>query len=254
MNPLLAAEWFKLRRSRVFALILAGAAAVTAIDVLTAYFLQETVLRGHNAVAVLASQSSFLSVWIAAFVGFFIAGEFPTGAVRNVLALGKDRTAVLFAKLCSACVGVFAIFAVVSFVATLGYSLALGFGDSTLGAFAGRFVAVFLLQLVFHLPQAAVFTMFALLSRSTGVTILLSIGYVIAVLATGGFLNAFPGGSLKAGLQLFPEYYISKLFSAATNELNLDPAFLMRGAAVCAAYCLVATFIAAVAFRRSDVK
>jgi ABC-2 type transport system permease protein len=193
-------------------------------------------------------------VWIAAFVGFFIAAEFPTGAVRNVLALGNDRTAVLFAKLASACLGVVAIFAAVSLVATVGYSLALGFGDSSIAVFLGRFAAVFVLQVFFHLPQAAVFTMFALLSRSTGMTILLSIGYVIAVLATGGFLNAFPGGSLRGGLQWFPEYYISKLLSAASNELNLDAAFLLPGLAVCAAYCFAATLIAGIAFRRSDVK
>ena len=96
--------------------------------------------------------------------------------------------------------------------------------------------------------------MFALLSRSIGMTILFSIGYVIFVLALGGFLNAFPVGALKPGLLLFPQYYVSELYRTEQDLLNLDPSFVLTGLAVAAAYMVVATAIACAVFRRSDIK
>ncbi len=111
----------------MLAIVLLGVAAVATVEVLSAYFLQESLVRGDNAVSVLADQSSFLSLWIAAFVGFFVASEFQTGAIRNVLALGKARTAVALAKLFAACVAVTTILVVLGLVATLGYTAAVGF-------------------------------------------------------------------------------------------------------------------------------
>ena len=254
MKSLVAAEWYKLRRSKVLAIVLAGVSALAVVDALSAYFLQDSLLRGDNAVSALADQSSFLSLWIAAFVGFFVASEFQTGAIRNVLALGKGRTAVALAKLFSACVAVAAILAVLGLVATVAYTAAVGFGDKTAGEFLAFFAVNFVLQVAYQLPQAAVFTMFALLSRSIGLTILFSIGYVIFVLALGGFLNAYPGGALKVGLRFFPQYYVSELHLTEPDVLNLDPSFVLTGLAVAAAYMVVATAIACAVFRRSDIK
>jgi ABC-2 type transport system permease protein len=254
MRSLIAAEWYKLRHSTVLGVVLLGVAAIAVADALSAYFLQDSPVRGATAVSILGDQSSFLSVWIAAFVAFFVASEFQSGAIRNVLAFGKGRTAVALAKLFSVCVAVVAMLAVMGVVATVAFSAALGFGDKTWGEFLGLFIATFVLQAVYQLPQAAIFTMFALLSRSVGMTILFSIGYVIFVLALGGFLNAFPGGALKVGLRFFPQYYVSELYLTETDLLNLGPAFVLTGVAVSAIYFVVATLIAGAVFGRSDIK
>jgi ABC-2 type transport system permease protein len=254
MRSLLAAEGYKLLRSKVLGLLLAGVAALAVIDAVSAYFLQDSLVRGGTAVSALADQSSFLSLFIAAFVGFFVASEFQTGAIRNVLALGKDRVAVATAKVLVACVAIAALFAVLSIVATLAFSVAVGFGDKSPGEFVLFFAWMFALQLVYQLPLAAIFTMFALLTRNTGLTLLCSIGYVIGVLALGAFLNAYPGGALKPGLRLFPQYYVSELYLTEPDVLNLDPAFLLSGLAISAIYFAVAFAIACLVFRRSDVK
>lgn len=254
MNALVRAEWYKLRRSKALGLILVGVAVLAVTDAVSAYLLQDTPVRGHNAVSALSDQSSMLSLLIAAFVGFFVASEFQNGSIRNVLALGKGRVAVAIAKLLAVCIAIAAMFAVLSVVATVAFTVARGFGDQTAPEFLWFFAAMLLLQLAYQLPQAAVFTMFALLSRNTGITILCSIGYVIAVLALGGFLNAYPGGALKPGLRLFPQYYVSELYLTELDTLNLDPSFLLSGFLVSALYFAVACLIAFAVFRRSDVK
>lgn len=254
MRSLIAAESYKLLRSEALGFVLAGVALLALIDAVSAYFLQDSPVRGHNAIALLADQSSMLSIWIAAFVGFFVASEFQNGAIRNTLALGKGRVAVVLAKLFASCLGVAAIFAVVAVVATAAYSAALGFGDRTAGQFLAFFAWNYVLQLAYQLPLAAVFTMVALLSRNAGLTVLFSMGYVIAILALGAFLNAYPGGVLKPGLKLFPQYYVSELYLTETDTLNLDASFVLTGLLVSATYFVVACIIAALVFRGSDVR
>jgi ABC-2 type transport system permease protein len=248
MTALIAAEWYKIRHSRVLMIILAGITAQTALQIVASSSLQETML-GQNGVTMLAENSSLLALWFAAFVGFFIASEFQNGTIRNVLALGKDRTQVFLSRLLSACIASAAIFAIVSLVATVGFSAAFGFGDIAPGEFLSSFAWTFSMQLVYQFTYAAVFTMFAFLSRNPGMSIILSVAYMIFVFASGGFLNNYPGGSLKFALQFYPQHYISEF-----STLSGDPSFITNGLIVSAVYIISAFAIAFTVFKNSDVK
>ena len=244
MTTLIVSEWYKILRSRALAIILVGVAAFTFIQVLSSYFMQEFLL-GQNSVAEIGRNSSILSLGMAAFVGFFVASEFQYGTMRNVLALGKNRMHVFLSKVLSACVAVAAIIAVFSIAGTVGFSMAFGFGDMALGEFSRFFVWNFSMQLLYHLTLAAIFTMFAFLSKSPGMTILLSVGYVIATLAIAGFLNNFPGGTLKFALEFFPQYYSSNI-----DDLSGELAFITDGVIVSVAYIALACIIGVAVFKK----
>ena len=248
MTPLIRAEWYKLRRSKLLGMILAGVAVQTVIQIVSSYVLREPSL-GQNGVLMLADNSSLLCVWIAAFVGLFIASEFQNGTIRHSIALGRDRTHVFLSKVFSAAIGVTAIFAVVSGVATLGFGAAFSFGELAVGEFLRFLTWNFVMQLLYHFTFAAVFTMLAFLGKNPGMTVLLSIGYVIAILAIGAFLNNYPDGGLKYALEVFPQYYISEF-----GTISGDPVGITNGVIVSAAYIALALIIGCTVFNKSDIQ
>lgn len=165
MTMLISAEWYKLLRGKVLAVILAGVTAQTLLfQVLKQYAKSdEPPVPGQFGVMVLVDTATFLQVWLLAFVGYFVASEFQNGTMRNTLALGKNRTHVYLSKLLFAFIAIAAIFATVSIVSTAGLSAVSGFGDMTFNEFWRFFTLNFFMQLLYHLTFAAVFTMFAFL-------------------------------------------------------------------------------------------
>jgi ABC-2 type transport system permease protein len=113
MTTLLSSEWYKIRKSRLLGFILLGVTAQTLLFSLVPYVIRNrAVLERNGGAAANADSTMFflLALWIAAFIGFFIASEFQTGTIRNPVALGKSRTHIYLSKLFSACVATAAIF------------------------------------------------------------------------------------------------------------------------------------------------
>ncbi|HYG60231.1 MAG TPA: ABC transporter permease [Symbiobacteriaceae bacterium] len=253
MTTLISSEWYKLIHNKLLALILAGVALQTMLQVQGEYAMEKAVL-GQYGVAMVADSSWFLVIWIVAFVGFFVASDFQNYTVRNVLALGKNRTQIFLSKLLAACIAVTAIFATASIVNTVGYTLAFGFGDMSFGEFLRFSSWNFLMQLLFHLTFASVFCLFAFLSRNPGGTILLGIGYMVGEMLAMGFMANYPGNVLAFAVDYFPSYYIGRFFHPVKHILNLDPAFIRQGIIVSLAYIVVPCIIGCAVFKRSDVK
>ena len=249
MNTLILAEWYKILHSKTLGLILIGVAALTSLEILSSYLMQETHVLGQNSIIKLGEGMSMHALWIAAFAGFFIASEFQNGTIRNVIALGKDRTHILLSKIFSACIAVVAILAINGIVAIIGLTAAFGFGDMTIGEFSRLSVWSFFMQVIYHSTYAAVFTMLAFLSKNSGMTILLCVVYEIATLAIGGFLNNFPGDSLSFALQFFPQYYASEI-----DDFGFNLTFIVNGIIISVVYLVASSMIGSVAFKKSDIK
>lgn len=245
MTTLISAEWYKLLRSKVLAVILAGITAETLLQVLLKTYDKEPI-PGQFGVTVATDASVILQVWLIAFVGYFVASEFQNGTMRNILALGKNRTRVYLSKLFSASIAIAAIYATVSIVATAGFSVAFGFGDMTFNEFWRFFTWNFSMEILYHLTFAAIFTMFAFLSRSLGMTILLGIGYWIVMLFLPGLLSTM---GLDFAVKYLPQYYIG-----AFKGLSGDPAFITKGLIASAAYFVLTSIIGCIVFKKSDIK
>lgn len=246
MTTLISAEWYKLLRNIVLAVILAGVTAQTLFFVYARYIYEASPVPGQFGVTVLAETSLFLQVWLLAFVGYFVASEFQNGTMRNILALGKSRTHVYLSKLLFASIALAAIFATVSIVSAGRLSVVFGFGEMTFSEFSRFFALHFSMQLLYHLPVAAIFTMFAFLSRSPGMTILLGSGYWIVKMYLPMVLGKF---GLAFAIEYLPDYYISTF-----GQLSGDPAFITKGMIVSVAYIVITSTIGCVVFKNSDIK
>lgn len=247
MTTLISAEWYKLLRGKVLAIILACVTAQTVIQVLAQLTnTEEQAVPGQFGVMVPAQASFLLQVWLAAFVGYFIASEFQTGTMRNILALGKNRTHVYLSKLFSSCVAIIAIYATISIVATAGFSAVSGLGDMSFNEYWRFFARNFIMQVLYHLSYAAIFTMFAFVSRSLGMTILLGVGNMIFMLFLPGVLSRV---GLDFAIEFLPSYYID-----AFENLQGDPAFMTKGVIVTAAYFVLTCIVGCIVFKKSDIK
>lgn len=247
MTTLISAELYKLLRGKVLAVILAGVTAQTLIMVLEQYFkTEEPPTPGQFGVMVPVDTSFLLQVWLIAFVGYFVASEFQNGTIRNILALGKNRTHVYLSKLLSASIAMVVIYATVIIVATAGFSAVAGFGDMTFYEFWLFFTWNFFMQILYHLTFAAIFTMFAFLSMSLGMTILLGIGFWIVKMFLPFFLSMV---GLAFAVEYLPDYYIG-----AFEHLSGDPAFITKGLIVSAAYIVITSTIGCIVFKKSDIR
>lgn len=246
MTTLISAEWYKLFHGKVLAVILAGVIAQTVLVQVMFHYANRPPVSGQSGVMVLVDTSLFLQVWLLAFVGYFVASEFQNGTMRNILALGKNRTQVYLAKLLATFVAMAAIFAAVSIVSTAGLSAAYGFGDITFNEFWRFFSLNFFNQLLYHLTFAAVFTMGAFLSRSLGMTILLGIGYWVVKMY---FPLIFGALDLVFAIEYLPDYFIGSFV-----QLSGDPAFITKGIIVSVAYIVITSIIGCIVLIKSDVK
>lgn len=248
MRTLISADWYKLLQGKVLLLILAGVTAQTLLfrSMKQAAMSGEPPVHGQLGVLFLGDTAIFLQVWILAFVGYFVASEFQNGTMRNTLALGKNRIPVYLSKLLSSFIATAAIFAIVTIASTAWLSVTSGFGTMPFNEFLNFLALNFSMMLLYHLAFAAIFTMFAFISKNVGMTILMGSGFWIAkmylpmVLAKFGFASA---------IEYMPDYYIS-LF----RDLSGNPDFITRGITVSLAYIVITSIIGIIVFKKSDIK
>lgn len=247
MKNLLKAELYKLTRSKTLLYLILLLLVTNTFGIITNNLLKNYILLGQN--GIFQAGSSVNAMWFGAFAGFFIASEFQNGSLRNTLALGKNRLQVFMAKTVSLAVSISMLLLVIILVQTLGNTIVNGFGNMPASEFLVFFIKNFLHICIFHLPYAGFFTMFAFLSQKPGITILCSFCYETLILIFGGFFENFKGQNLKPYLQLFPQYYYTKI------EYNLsNQQFFINGYLVCLLYFLIPVAISIFIFRKMDVK
>lgn len=246
MKMLISAEWYKLFHNKVLLFIIGGVIAQTLLVIALYHTANRPLGPGQTGIMMLVNTSLFSQIWILAFVAYFISSEFQNGAMRNILALGKDRTHVYISKLFSTCFATSLILIIVAIVSTVGLTAFYGFGDMNFSEFLRYFTTTFFMQFMYHLPHAAVFLTVAFLSRSLGMTLMLGIGYWIVNANVPSILRAL---NVVSTIEYFPDYYISRFAS-----LHSDPRFITDGFIVSAVYILIAGIVSCIVFKKSDVK
>ena len=247
MKQLVQAEWYKIQRSKTLRYLCIAIFVGNSISVISSVIVKETFSWGQS--GVLQIGSSMNAIWFGAFAGFFIASEFQNGSIRNVLSLGKNRVCVFIAKVISMLIAITIMLFVLAVSLTICFTITSEFGTMAVGAFIPYFILNFFNELIFHLPYAGFFTMFAFLTKKPGLTILLSFGYEFLVLATGAILQNYPGKNLKFLLQYFPQYYYTKI-----EEFLGNWQFITNGYWVCLGFTLIPILIGIYNFKNSDIK
>jgi hypothetical protein len=253
MNRLLAAERFKLSHSIVLP-ALAVVAAVFATLQMQGQSANEGVASGQLGVAMLGSLSPFICILLGAFAGFFVATEFDNGGIRNSLALGKDRLRLYLAKQASVFVALTALLMVSALCSILMGTARFGFGDMPAGEYAGFFLTIFFLQLLYHLVYASLFAAMAFITGNAAMTVLLTVGGLIFETVLVSFLGRFAGFALSVRT-VFPIYSVSVLYQAQQGFYGYEnPVFVARSIAASLVSVIILTAIGAWAFRKAEIK
>ena len=263
MTGLIKAEWYKLWRNRLFYVLLIVIACVAAFYTGVVKFLDTNPLAQGEAVAVgdvfafpatgqsgvflLGELSVMISICLAAFIGLFVADEFKTGTIHHALALGKKRTTIFLSKLFSAGVVTAAFLLTASLVSTVGLTLLFDFGTLPFPEYLRQLFSVLSLQLLLHLTYAILFCLIAFLCRSTGQTILISIGYVLASSILLSILGSFDTFGPIA--KILPQYYAAALGGSPDSVMPAVGAI-----AVSIGYSVAAIWVGNSVFRKVDVK
>jgi ABC-2 type transport system permease protein len=253
VSRLIAAEWFKMRHNKIIPILSLFAALFAVLQIQGARD-QEFPVSGQLSVTVLASLSAFNCILLAAFAGFFVATEFDNGGIRNSLALGRDRLRLYLSKQLSVFAALASILFVTSVAATITGTARFGFGDMDAASFLAFFLTIFALQLLYHSVYAALFSAIAFITRSAGLTVLLSIGAILGEYAMASFFGLLGdfGQMMKT---LLPVYSVGGLYSVRQEFFGYaDPAFLTRSVIASVAAVLLFCLIGSIAFRKAEIK
>ena len=247
MKQLIQAEWYKIQRTKTLGYLCLAIFGVKTISLISAFALKKNIGFGQE--GVLKIGDAFSAIWIGAFAGFFIASEFQNGTIRNVLSLGKNRMYVFLAKVIAVIIAIVVMLFVMAITQTIGQTVANKFGSMTIGVFIPYFFFNFFNMVIYHLPYAGFFTMFAFMSRKPGLTILLAFGYETVILTIGGMLQNYPAMNLKPFLSWFPPYYYTKI-----DEFLGNWTFITNGYIVSIVFTLVPILIGIYKFKNTDIK
>ena len=247
MKQLIQAEWYKIQRSKTLRYLCIAIFVGNFISVISSVIVKGTFVWGQR--GVLQIGSSMNAIWFGAFAGFFIASEFQNGSIRNVLSIGKNRVHVFMAKVIAMLIAITIMLFVLALSLTICFTITSEFGTMGVVAYIPYFMLNFFNELIFHLPYAGFFTMFAFLTKKPGLTILLAFGYEFSLLATGAILQNYPDKNLKSLLQYFPQYYYTKI-----EEFLVNWQFITNGYLVCLGYTFVPILIGIYYFKNSDIK
>jgi ABC-2 type transport system permease protein len=247
MKHLIQAEWYKIQRNKTLRYLCIAIFVVNSISVISSVIVKNTSSWGQS--GVLKIGSSMNAIWFGAFAGFFIASEFQNGSIRNALSLGKNRVHVFMAKVIAMLIAITIMLFVLAVSFTVCFTITSEFGTMSPGEFIPYFIVNFFNEVMFHLPYAGFFTMFAFLTKKPGLTILLSFGYEFSLLATGAILENYPGKDIKFLLQYFPQYYYTKI-----DEFLSNWQFITNGYWVCLGFTFIPILIGIYNFKNSDIK
>jgi len=210
MFKMISAEFYRLRRSRSFWImvaVIAGMSAFTSIVFgvsANSAELMETGLRPDTVGEMLEVSAGLMTtITLFMFVGFtitFISSDFDSGIIRNPLAVGTERIHYLIAKFIMILItcGVFLIVGIG--VAGLAYMPFESFGT---GFNSGNFllgVGVSYLNLV---TQATLFMAVAIITRKIGATLGIVLGYIVLDLIAGTFVTMLEVEGILARLASF---------------------------------------------------
>ena len=189
MGNLIAAELFKLRKSKSFLIIVCvviGLSVLTGIvfallDIIIDTDMPE--LEGMFATdggqMLLTSLPMSLGniMWVlAAFTAIFISGDFESGCIRNPLSVGFSRVHFYLTKFLLIMISNFIFVILTVLFTTLPFVLINGWGETP---DFGVFFSVLAVGYLITVAQATIFAGIAFLTRKLGAAIGIGIGYLI---------------------------------------------------------------------------
>ena len=194
MFKMISAEFYKLRKSKSFLIMLgviAGMAAfISVVFGISPEELAETGLRPDTVSEMLGVATGLnTTIILFMFVGFtitFISNDFESGTIRNPLAVGTKRMHYWIAKFVMILIACAAFILAGTGVAGLAYSLFEPFGA---GFNVGNFLMSLGVTYLSLVAQATLFMAVAVITRKIGATLGIVLGYLVFDMLAGTFVG-----------------------------------------------------------------
>jgi len=208
MFKMISAEFYKLRKSRSFwimlAVILGMAAFMSIVLGISSEELMETGMRPDTVGEMLETAAGLMTTIILfMLVGFtitFMSNDFDSGTIRNSFAVGTKRIHYLVAKFVMILIAC-AVFLIAGIsVAGLAYMPFESFGT---GFNFGNFLMGIGISYLSLIAQATLFMAIAVMARKIGATLGIVLGYIVFDLLVGTFVTMLEVEGIVARLASF---------------------------------------------------
>lgn len=218
MNKLLSANFSRLRKDKIFWLLLVGIFLISVVSI----------CNGARSAATMASsgfirslddyffrQAPYMGILYAVFTSMFLGTEYSCGTMRNKLAVGHTRENVFLANFFTCFASCLAIAA--------AWLLGNAPGRFLIGPFEmglGGFAAYLLVVIGFTAVYAAIFTWISSLSSSKALTVLLTLGvWLLLTYIASGINNRLCEPEMNGGMAYIDGAF--KMLDPTPNPLYL---------------------------------
>jgi len=195
-----------------------------------------------------ASNPIFLSLLLGMFAGFFISNEYKTGVVKNVIGCGRGRSEIFISKWIAYFIGVIVIWLIFPLIAACAAMVANGFVTASDGISLVLIVRILSLALVQLAAFSALLVFIGVMVEESGKAIILSITIIVGLF----LLFLILGSSFPVILRVY-EYTILHQIGAAFSAI-LTTTEIVRNICVGLITLLVLLFSGIGAFGRKEVK
>lgn len=267
MSNLLRADFFALRKNKLTYILLAICAGMALLTV-GLYFLingmfdsmaedEEFIgsglgmlVTGRTIMFSSFSLTNNAGLIIPIFAGILTMSDLRTGAVRNKIIFGKSRVQIYFSRLIVStvlCVEA----ALVSFaVSAVGSTLLFGYGVPFDSEQAGNFVRCLIIGILTFVYVASVSTFFAMSTKSTPLTVILTLAVCMGLGILCTLFDLLPSGWYDTLFRLIPTHASLQVSSGGTIAVSE----FVPGVCSFLFFIALNTFLGILIFKKRDLK
>jgi ABC-2 type transport system permease protein len=188
-----------------------------------------------------------LQLILAVFVSLFVASEFTTGTIKNMVAKGFSRWKIYFAKLLTVWIASLIMMFVAALSAVLIGTILWGFGDIADGL--GKNIFTFFgLQILLCFALTAVFITIAIAVRSNGGSIAIN----ICMIAFAALVTSLLDAMLPDG-KTISQYWIQNNI-VAVSTLSFTTKQITQSLWISISYLVVFVLLGGFTFQQKDIK
>ncbi len=267
MGSLLKTDFYALRKSKMTYILLIICAGLALFSV-GIFFLLNTVIRAfaEEEGELMGEVGSFLSgrsvmfsnfslsnntgIIIPIFAGIFTMGDIRNGTIRNKVIFGRSRTGIYLSHLLISSLLCVTASLVSFLILAAGSTLCFGYGVSFSGAEALNFIRCLVIGILAYLYVASVSTFFAMVTKSTPLTVLLTLAVCVGLGILYSITSLFTPGWYDTLFRLIPTYASSQVSGfgfISGKDFGL-------GVASFVCFIVLNSVLGIILFKKSDLK
>lgn len=260
MKNLLKADYYKLFKSKMTYVLIIICALLSLFTLLLEVFLKfvfkeldadiPLIIEGKSIMFGTFSLTNNVGLLIIIFVGIFTLTDIKHGTIRNKIICGENRIKIYLSHLIvssSMCL----IAAAISFlVLAIGGISIFGYGPQFNGEEALNFLRCIIIGIISFIFVASVSTFFALITKSTPLTIILTLAVLLGLSIISAISFAMPNDNYKYFFYVVPTYATT----IVAQQGNVSAELFTYGLISLIVFIAINTVLGIFLFKKIDVK